>query len=51
MSIGVDPERSAADTGDLQVDLTALLLAIGDAARAADTAVLIAIDEVQFSRS
>lgn len=48
MSIGVDPERGAADTGDLQVDLTAIFLAIGDAARAADTAVLIAIDEVQY---
>lgn len=48
MSIGVDPERGAADTGDLQIDLTALFLAIGDAARAADTAVLIAVDEVQY---
>lgn len=48
MSIGVDPERGAADTGDLQADLTALFLAIGDAAREADTAVLIGIDEVQY---
>lgn len=46
--IGVDPERGVADTGDLAVDLTSLLLAMGEAARAADTAVLIAIDELQY---
>lgn len=47
LELGVEPERGQADTGDLTTDLTALLLAVGEAARSAATAVLIAIDEVQ----
>lgn len=46
--IGVDPERGEGDSGDLAMDLTSLLLAVGEAARAQDTAVLIAVDEVQY---
>ncbi|HEY1883968.1 MAG TPA: ATP-binding protein [Candidatus Cybelea sp.] len=47
-SIGVEPERGLGDSGDLQVDLTALLVSIGEAARAQETAVLLAVDEAQY---
>jgi hypothetical protein len=48
MSVGVDPERGYGDSGDIAIDLAALLEAIGVAAREQETAVLIAIDEVQY---
>lgn len=48
VSLGVDPEAGVADSGDLPSDLTALLISIGEAAVAAETGVLIAIDEVQY---
>jgi hypothetical protein len=47
-SIGVEPERGLGDSGDLQIDLTSLLVSIGEAARAQETAVLIAVDEAQY---
>lgn len=46
--LGVDPARGEGDTGDLAVDLTSLLVAVGEAARTQGTAVLIAIDELQY---
>jgi hypothetical protein len=48
MSLGVDPARGEGDTGNLATDLTSLIVALGEAARAADTAMLIAIDEIQY---
>ena len=48
VDVGVDAERGFADSGDIGVDLGTLLVAIGEAARAQETAVLIAIDEVQY---
>lgn len=48
MSLGVDAERGFGDSGDIAIDLSALFTAIGEAAREQDTAVLIAIDEVQY---
>ncbi len=48
MSLGVDAERGFADSGDIASDLTTLFIAIGEAAREQETAVLIAIDEVQY---
>jgi len=48
MSLGVDAERGFGDSGDIAIDLTALFAAIGEAARDQETAVLIAIDEVQY---
>ncbi len=50
VDVGVDAERGFADSGDIGLDLGTLLTAIGEAARAQDTAVLIAIDEVQYLR-
>jgi hypothetical protein len=46
--LGVDPARGEGDTGDLAVDLTSLLVAVGEAARNQGKAVLIAIDELQY---
>lgn len=45
--VDIDPARGYADSGDLALDFTDLLQALGEAAREAGTAVLIAIDELQ----
>ena len=47
-SIDVDPERGEGDSGDLSADLTALMVSVGDAAKDRRTAVLFAIDELQY---
>lgn len=47
-SLDVDPETGEADSGDLEVDLAALFVAIGDAAKDRQTAVAIIIDELQY---
>jgi len=46
--IDIDPESGTADSGDLAVDLTAVLVAIGEAAKDRKTAVAIVIDELQY---
>jgi len=46
--VGVTPEPGLAASGDLETDLTDLLIAIGEAARAADQPAAILIDEVQY---
>ena len=43
-----DPEPGLADNGDLEGDLGALLEQVGIAARAAGTAVVLFIDELQY---
>jgi len=48
LGIDIDPELGVADSGDLESDLPALFLAIGEAARARKTAVAIIIDELQY---
>lgn len=48
MSLGVDGERGLGDSGDIATDLGSLFIAIGEAAREQQTAVLIAVDEVQY---
>ena len=48
LMLDIDPEVGAADSGDLDADLTALLLALGEAAQARSVAVAILIDEVQY---
>lgn len=47
IGIAVD-EPPLADSGNLEVDLPALLLTVGQAANAADSSVAILIDEVQY---
>ncbi|MHB8950587.1 MAG: ATP-binding protein [Rhodoferax sp.] len=53
MDIGLDiePEKGAADSGDLEVDLPTLFTAVGEAAQERGTAVAILIDEIQYFKS
>lgn len=48
VTLGVNAELGKADSGILSQDLVDLFVTLGEAAREADTAVLIAIDEVQY---
>jgi hypothetical protein len=50
MVIGLDiePEKGVADSGDLEIDLPNLLIAIGEAAEDRKSAVAILIDEIQY---
>jgi hypothetical protein len=50
LEVGFDaqPEAGLADNGDLEIDLTTLLEQVGYAAKAADTAVVLFIDELQY---
>jgi hypothetical protein len=46
--LDIDPERGAADSGDLVLDLPSLFVAIGDAAEERKAAVALFIDEIQY---
>jgi hypothetical protein len=46
--VDVDAEKGEADSGDLEVDLAALFVAIGEAAKERGTAVAIIVDELQY---
>ena len=48
VTLGVDPEKGRADSGDLESDLKDLLIALGEAARAADRPIALLIDELQY---
>lgn len=48
--LDVTPELGLADSGDLEFDLTALLEAVGEAARQAGTALILIVDELQYAR-
>lgn len=48
LGLDIDPEVGVADSGDLEADLPALFLAVGEAAKARKTAVAIIIDELQY---
>jgi len=48
IEMGLPAESGAADSGDLETDLTALLLAVGEAAKSKDMTVVITIDELQY---
>jgi hypothetical protein len=48
VGIDYDPEAGLADNGDLDQDLSTLLTAVGEAARQADTAVIVLVDELQY---
>lgn len=48
VGLDLDPEPGLADNGDLEQDLTALLLAAGVAAREAETALVLFVDELQY---
>ena len=46
--LGVEPEKGTADSGDLEIDLPNLFVAIGEAAMDRNCAVAILIDEIQY---
>ena len=48
LTLGIDPEKGVADSGILSVDLIALFVRLGQAAKEDGRAILIAIDEVQY---
>src|SRR5690606_19110053 len=50
MEVGleVEPEKGLADSGDLEIDLAALLSAVAAAARDGETACVLFIDELQY---
>ena len=50
LEVGLDfePEPGLADDGDLEIDLSALLEAVGRAAKAGETAVVLFVDELQY---
>ncbi len=46
--LDIDPEKGAADSGDLEIDLPNLFVAIGEAAENRNTAVAVFMDEIQY---
>jgi len=46
--LDIEAERGSADSGDLEVDLPNLLIAVAEAAEERNTAVAILIDEIQY---
>ena len=46
--LDIDPEKGSADSGDLEIDLPALFVAVGEAAEERKTAVAVLIDEIQY---
>jgi len=49
--LDTDPEKGAADSGDLEIDLPNLFVAVAEAAEERQTAVAILIDEIQYLNS
>lgn len=49
--LDINPEKGTADSGDLEIDLPSLMVAIGEAAENRKCAVAILIDEVQYFSS
>ncbi|NTU92289.1 MAG: ATP-binding protein [Chlorobiaceae bacterium] len=48
LGLDIEPEQGTADSGDLEVDLSSLFMAVGEAAEERHGAVAIIIDEIQF---
>jgi len=48
LGLGIDPEKGVADSGDLDADLSDLMVAIGEAAKDRQTAVALIVDELQY---
>jgi hypothetical protein len=51
VGLDIDPEVGSADSGDLEVDLPNLFVAVAEAAQERGTAVAILIDEIQYFSS
>ena len=51
IGLDIEPESGTADSGDLEVDLPGLFMAVGEAAQERGVAVAILIDEIQYFTS
>jgi hypothetical protein len=48
IGLDIEPESGSADSGDLEVDLPSLFMAVGEAAQERGVAVALLIDEIQY---
>ncbi len=48
LGLDIEPEKGAADSGDLEVDLPSLFVAVGEAAQERSAAIALLIDEIQY---
>lgn len=48
IALDIDPEEGAADSGDLEIDLPNLFVAVGEAAEERNCAIAVLIDEIQY---
>lgn len=48
IGLDIEPERGSADSGDLEIDLPTLFVAVGEAAQDRQSAVAVLIDEIQY---
>jgi len=48
IGLDIDPERGSADSGDLEIDLPNLFVAIAEAAEERGSAIAVLVDEVQY---
>jgi hypothetical protein len=46
--LGFEPQEGSADSGDLELDLADLFLAVGQAAKSGNTVVVLVLDEIQY---
>ncbi len=48
IGLDIDPVRGSADSGDLETDLSALFIAVAEAAQEKKTAIALLVDEIQY---
>ena len=48
LGLDIEPEKGAADSGDLEIDLPNLLVAVAEAAEERKSSVAVLIDELQY---
>ncbi len=48
ISLDIEPELGSADSGDIEIDLPQLLVAVGEAALASGCTIAILVDEIQY---
>lgn len=48
IGLDIDPEQGSADSGDLEIDLPNLFVAVAEAAEERKSAVAVLIDEIQY---
>jgi hypothetical protein len=48
IGLSIDPEKGLADSGDIEADLPALILSIGEAAKDGKTPIALFVDELQY---